>query len=1220
MALSDLIDEKSRFLMALQAAKESNAPPDDVRRMANHVAKLESKIAEQLLEANDHEKATVNLVSQASCLVDAGRMADAVEVYREALEHLDRPHFQEWVNAQINGIYASNNDRPPAVSSENEYRFVERPFLDLLEAQGEPDGCLGWQVIDQGIGIPQRPEDSLRASFREVVLKGVFCESVRKINLNEDGSTWLTDFQLESLYDELTTISVPSLVEANQTIHKMLIRHQVDENETTGETDPDVTLIDFEHPERNHFVAINQFRINTPSDWGRKFIIPDIVLFVNGMPLVVIECKDANSFTSNPMYEAFKQLLRYSNQREETKLAGLKEGEPRLFHFNQFMVRTCGEKADYGSVTATDEDFYFPWRDIDNERRQEFESPLGKQRAQETLIQGMLAPETLLDILRTSTVFMDTESGQRVKVVCRYQQYRATQKIIRRLRDGQTGGERSGVIWHTQGSGKSLTMVFVIRKLRRCDDLKDFKVALINDRRDLEKQLGATAALTGESVTFIRSTKELREKMANDQSNLNMIMLHKFLERAGKHIPDYIVEAIKLPKFEDFGEVNPSDRILLMIDEAHRTQSSDLGDNLFEAFPKATRLAFTGTPLITDRHKKKTTERFGDYIDKYKLDDARKDGATVQILYEGKTADTALAEKHEFDTKFEDLFADRTPEELLAIRKKYGATGDILEAEKRIEAIANDLTDHYIDNILPNGFKAQVVCHSKLACAHYEKYINAAIKARLEKEQSKPVYEGELTDLADGERSKFRDDEVCKQIAFLKSAVVVSSDETNEKAVVTEARKRGKAMNAVVNFKKKFKYDDPESENTGIAFLIVCDMLLTGFDAPIEQVMYLDRKITEHDLLQTIARVNRVHKGKSRGYVVDYIGLANHLKEALSIYAGEDYDDAKNSLKKIASEIPVLEGRYQRLLQLFKDNNGLADIQGFVEQTIPDEQTNFDIREQAVVLLEDIKIRADFEVYLRNFMQSMDIILPNSQAHRFRIPCKRFGYLLAQAKQRYKDDSLNISGAGEKVKRLINEHLISLGIDPKIPPIELLSPDFIDEVDKHTNPKAKASEMEHAIRKHCKVHFEEDPAFYARLSEKLDAVIQQHKDNWDNMCEALGGLRSEAQEGRTEVVDGVTRQAAPFYDLTVQIAFGDSGVPQQHDAAVKKLIQDAIEELQQTIDIINFWDNPFEVSKLRGKLSDLCMYTGIDEIVENSDQIVTEIAALAKTREKDILK
>ncbi|MAX35784.1 MAG: deoxyribonuclease HsdR [Gimesia sp.] len=1127
----------------------------------------------------------------------------------------------------------------------SEYTYVEKPFLDQLTD-------LDWDVIDQGVGIPTDPTTSLRASFREVLLKDIFFKSVRAINLTENGKEWLTDKQLEELYAELAHQSGTSLREINEKVQALLHRSQVDVNELTGEEYPNVKLIDFHDADRNHFLAMNQFRLDTPG-CVKSFIVPDIVLFVNGIPLVVVEAKDVNQVEANPMYEAFRQLMRYTAQRRETHAAGLREGEPRLFYSNQFVIRTSGDRCEFGTVTSTDEEYFYPWRDIFPEKYRTFDPPLGKVRDQETLIQGMLPKETLLDIVRNCTIFMDV-GKVRAKVVCRYQQYRAMLKIIDQLRTKKTPADRSGVIWHTQGSGKSLTMVFLIRKLRMCDDLKDFKVCLLNDRTDLEEQLGTTASLTGEKVTFINSTAELREKLSTDLSNLNMVMVHKFQEVQNSDAPEYLESALDIPKFENFGVVNSSERILLMIDEAHRSQSGDLGDNLFEAFPNATRLAFTGTPLIAVKDDEvvaqKTKKRFGQYIDKYKLQDAVEDGATVQILYEGKTADSAIDHKHEFDTKvddaaqqhvesqmrkaeniaklrkmaekegrqFDDLMKERTAEEVLELKKKWGTSGDILEADKRIQEIAEDLVNHYIDNILPNGFKAQVVCSSKMAAVKYKKFIDEALAARLSVEHDKPIWTGDPTKLYDDERQLHRDDDLCKQIAFLKSVVVISSEGTNESAIITAARKHAKEVDAVENFKRAFNFDDAEKANTGVAFLVVCDMLLTGFDAPIEQVMYIDKKVKSHNLLQTIARVNRVAKGKSRGYIIDYIGLSNHLKEALSIYAASDQKDIEESLQDISVELPVLESRYRRLINLFKDADVLR-IEDFVEQRIHEATAEFEVLESAIEKMEDIKLRANFEVYLKKFMQSMDIILPNAAANPFKVPVKRFGYILVKVKERYKDDTLNISGAGEKVRKLIDEHLISLGINPKIPPVELLSPRFIQELDKNKSSKAVASEMEHAIRKHCKVKFDEDPAFYQKLSEKLEELIQQHKDNWDDLAKGLFDLRDEAKTGRKEEIEGVSRKAAPFYDMIGTVAFQDE-VPYEHIDHVKHLVADILEQLEKTIDIVNFWNNPPEVSSLRGELSDLLLATGVDEIIKHSDKLVTEITQLAKKRHKDIIE
>ncbi|HGG1311319.1 TPA: type I restriction endonuclease subunit R [Yersinia enterocolitica] len=1078
----------------------------------------------------------------------------------------------------------------------SEYSEVEKPFLDQLAEQG-------WTVIDQGSSIPQNAGTSLRNNFRQWLLPEIFDQAVRAINRTDDNREWLTDRQLEDLRGQLLRQPNRTLLEANETVQALLFKAQTESNELTGEIDPVVRLIDFHTPANNQFHAINQFRIDTPG-CVKAFIIPDIVLFVNGIPLAVVECKKGSETCANPMQEAFVQLQRYMGRRKETTNAGLKEGEPRLFHNNLLLIRTCGLEADYGSITSGEE-HYYAWKTLypqDDAARE-------GMNAQQQLIAGMLNKTNLLQILRTSAVFMDTDGGPRVKVVCRYQQFRAAGKIIERLRQGDTVLERSGVVWHTQGSGKSLTMVFLARTIRASLDLSDYKLVLVNDRQDLEEQLCNTATLIGGRVNVIESRQGLRAHLATDSSDVSMVMVHKFQEQK-QTLTNAVAEALgtylAMPAGKTFGVVNSSERIILMIDEAHRTQSSDLGDNLFEAFPNAARIAFTGTPLITDRHgEKKTHKRFGEYIDTYRLMDAVNDGATLQILYEGKTADSALNEKHAFDTAFEDLFKDRSDEELLAIKKKYGATGDILEAENRINAIARDLVAHYVDNILPNGFKAQVVCHSKLACVRYRNGIEAALAERIAKEEG-------LT---------LPDTALIERLRFLKTAVVISSDGTNEAAFITSARKQAQRMNAVENFCRSFDLNDPDKANTGIAFLIVCDMLLTGFDAPIEQVMYIDKKLREHNLLQAIARTNRVKKGKQRGYIVDYIGLANHLTEALTLYAASDeLQELHDGMQNITSELPVLEERYQRLLQHFSAL-GIRQIRAFVNGELPHLDAEAVIVHEAVKALKDEKKRADFEVYLKKFLMSLDIILPHHSAQAYRVPAKRFGYILQVARERYKDTSLDLGSAGEKVKALINEHLISLGINPKVPPVELLSEDFLEKLASHAgqNSEAKASEMEHAIRKHCTVHHDEDPAFYKSLSEKVNALIEKHHDEWELLAEKLTALRKEAIAGRQQGEGGMSKEVTTFYQHIARLGFANGTVNDADKPAFKVLMGTSVTILQESIASIDFWLNPDKQKRVRGLIKTEIARTGIEELKLNRERVAVEIMKLAKNRHDELI-
>lgn len=1069
---------------------------------------------------------------------------------------------------------------------------VEKPFLDQLVA-------LGWSVIDHGEALPTSPASSHRTDFREVALRSVFKTAVSALNLNEQGTPWLTESQLDWLFDFVTTQS-GGLTEANESVHTLLLQGvpDLEDHSKEGASNRTARLVAFDKPELNNFLAINQFRVDTPGQ-VKQHIRPDIVLFVNGLPLVVVEAKEANSFTAVPLEEAIEQLFRYSERRDESTKAGMKEGVERLFHFNLFSIATTGNQAVYGSITTGQEDFQ-TWRSIEPPEYQVFTPPLGgKPRAQETLIQGMLAKPTLIDFLQNFCVFQ-TKGATRVKVVCRYQQYRAIAKALRRIRAGQE--PRGGVIWHTQGSGKSLTMMFFVLKLRSSPDLADYKVLMVNDRTDLEEQLDGTAGVLREKVTRIESAAALKEKLASEDSSLYMVMVHKFRERA-EELPEAVKKALGIPvaapTLKPFPLINTSARIIIFIDEAHRTQYSDLGNNLAVAFPNAVKIAFTGTPLVTSRHAQTTVQRFGGYIDTYKLQDAQEDGAVLPIVYVGRTAKTALNESAEFDQKFEDLFESKTEEEIKAIKEKYGTSEDILEAEARIKAVAKDLVKHYIDNIMPDGFKAQVVCVSKRAALRYQAAITEALKVYADQAQVNGLSEDVLT-----------------LIRFLKAAVVVSSDGTNTAADLEMARKATREANAVNNFKKQFDYAVPE---TGIAFLVVCDMLLTGFDAPIEQVMYLDKPLREHTLLQAVARVNRTAKGKRVGFIVDYVGVTKHLREALNIYASDDVDDALKGMHNMSGEFEKLEGTYSRLLHFFREE-ALHQAEDWGQQKLAVED-EYLVYELMMDILEDAKKRETFSVLLDLFLQAINTVLPDVKALPYLTPAKRFAWLKAQARERYKDSSLSLGKAGEKIRKLINEHLVSLGINPKVPPVDIMDPKFLanPKKKKENTDKATASEMAHALRKHITVNMAEDPAMLLPMSEKLENILRAFDKNWAEQVKQLTLLVAEAKEGRKkESVAGVSDKAAPFYELMVTLIQKTTHLQPQDEESLKSFSNGLVERFKEEVSAPNFWADETRVAQLKGIVEDYLIDTDVDAAIDKRMQLAQDLVQLAKVRHSDI--
>jgi len=1076
-----------------------------------------------------------------------------------------------------------------------EYINVEKPFLDKLRQ-------LGWQVIDQGLGVPQEPAKSLREHFKQVLLPQVFKDSIKAINKMPDGREWLTDKQLDELLFEIQNFPGKSLHEANKEIHRLLLKGTtVNKNELTGEVNPTVRLVDFKKWDRNSFTAINQFRLLTPGA-SRMGIIPDIVLFLNGLPVVVVEAKDFD--VAEPLSEAYLQVTRYANTRQDDY--GMKEGEEKLFHYNLFSIITHGREARVGTISA-EFDFYNNWVDIFPEEYKVVQFPPDEER-QEVMIHGMLNKEILVDILKHFTLFMEIKKGVEVKIVARYNQYRAVGKIIRNLREGSTPMEKGGVVWHTQGSGKSLIMVFLVRKLRSSDDLKDLKIIFIVDRLDLEEQLSETAVLANETLNLIESKVDLHE-LNDDTGDMNMVMIHKFL--TDKNVSaQSLIEAGIVPTFEKFETINNSDKILLLVDEAHRTQGGDMGDNLFNAFPQAVRIGFTGTPLLTERHEIKTHERFGGridengepWIDSYKFDKAVADRATVEIKYIGKVSKDKIEDKELFDAEFEDMFKQRTQAEREEIQRRYGSFIAYLESKERIAEISKDIIEHYYTDILVNGFKAQVVASSIVAAVRYKYELEIAI-------QNKIV---ELKALPESER----DNERIKQLEFLKVHAIVSSIGNNEPGYISKARADALTTDAKNSFKKDFDYEKPDS---GIGIICVCDRLITGYDAPIEQVMYLDKGMREHDLFQAITRVNRTKKGKSFGLIVDYYGVTKHLAEALDIYTDKDKDKLKNFLnvfRDINKEIPVLEARYKRILNLFTDNK-LNEIENFLNQKFTDSAAEFEFGESCIEQAKNIKFRAELLTYSKSFFDSLDLLFNSQAGGEYWIRAKRLGYLLWRIKDRYKDETMDLKWASQKVRQLIDKHLLSLGIDIKVQLVSILSDEFKTKVDYlNKTPKSKASEMEHAIRWHIKVNLEKDPTLYNRFKDRLEMILNSYKENWEEIVKQLTELRNEIAEGRKEETEGISIIEAPFYDL-LKARLTEEG--EAEITKTKELTHTLHLILKETAAINNFWtDKAAERKRIEGTLEDEIRYSRIAALSTNASELATELMKLAKNREADL--
>ena len=1064
----------------------------------------------------------------------------------------------------------------------NEYTEVELPLLSQLVK-------MHWSHVE---GSKWDASASDRETFREVVLSGHLRSALRRINVDDDGNEWLDESRVAQAEAMLLRSPPLKLIEANQEVTTLVLSGTtVDGMEGwEGGRGRTVHYIDWENPENNEFLAINQFRVDEPGGQAHKFVVPDIVLFVNGIPLVVIECK--SPYITDPAAEAIDQLQRYANQRARIHD---NEGNERLFHFNQFVVATYFDKAMVGTFTSEGEHFA-EWKETEPVSREEVAAELDKTvdelSSQEILVAGMLRPAHLLDLIRNFILHMPIE-GRTVKIVGRYQQYRAVHRSIERLTTGNTrleDGEfdrRGGIIWHTQGSGKSLTMVFLIRKIRTLPELQRFKVVAVTDRTDLQRQLSDTAALTGETVAIGRSVAEVKELLTRPGPGLVFAMIQKYREVEADMAGEEGVSRNTSEESQPFGLLNESDAILVLVDEAHRSQASTLHANLLNALPNCARIGFTGTPIIMGE-RKRTHEIFGEFIDTYTIRESESDGATVPILYEGRTTRGAVTEGRDLDEVFEDMFAERTDEELDAIKKRWATKGNVLEAPKMIEAKARDMLRHYVDGVMPNGFKAQVVATSRLAAVRYrDAFLHARDELVAEIERlDAAMRTPEAIDRADELPTKTaRLVRASAHLSLVKALdfVPVISGSHNDDPDWLRWSDGDKHKTNIATFKLPLgivSETDP-GQVSPVAFLIVKSMLLTGFDAPVEQVLYLDRSIKEAELLQAIARVNRTASGKNVGYVVDYYGVGGHLKQALAAYSS---DDLEGLLQSIADELPKLTDRRQRVRNLFLER-GLDRFDA--EEDV----------EACVAVLEDERLRAAFEVALRQFLTTLDIVMPRPESLSFIRDAKFFGMVQVRARRRYREgDTFDVSLYGEKVRSLIDDHVLALGVEQKIPPVSITAPDFRSKVGGLGSDRAKASEMEHAIRYHIRKHFDEDPARYAKLSEKLDEILEALKDRWDQLAMALSDLVDEALKGRQVDSTGLDPQTeAPFYGLLGQELEAEatgSSEPGKGNARVSVLspaqaavLRDAtatlVEHLRREIGVVGFWQNTYAQEVLR---------------------------------------
>ena len=1027
----------------------------------------------------------------------------------------------------------------------DERNHVEKPLLDQLSG-------LGWRIIDCDSKRP--PSETGRESFSDVFLLAVLRQQLKTIN------DWLEEDQVDEVVKTLTDkFPSTSLIQNNRHVFNLLQEGtSVSENRKTGEKSPTVRLVDFAHPDQNDFLAVCQFKVRILGT--EHHIIPDIVLFLNGLPVVVIECKSPK--VKEPISEAIDQLLRYSEQRGSKG-----EGSAPLFFYNQFLIVTCRQEAKFGTITTHSEKHFYRWSDPFPRTVDELYHGSSSPNDQQRLVAGMLDRDNLLDILRTFTLFSTSDKGETIKVVGRYQQFRAVKLAVKRLKEGKTPRERSGIIWHTQGSGKSLTMMFMVREMYRHPSLSQWKVVFVTDRTQLEEQLSETSNSIGYTVKVADSIRKLKELLSTNSSDLVMAMIHKFREA---------------DLTETFPELNASPHILVMTDEAHRSQYNMLGANLDKGIPNATRIGYTGTPI------EKTERVFGDYIDKYTMRQSIEDGVTLQIVYEGRTHNAEVSDKSRMDVAFEDVFSDYNLQERIQILG-YGSRDAYLEAKETIKAKARDMILHYVEHVFPNGYKAQIVATSREAAARYKEHVDAALVERISELKTSNPMEINIPLL---ER--------------LKTDVIISGSH-NDSLELKQYTDSQRHTATIKSFKLPFGAED-EGVSGDVGIVIVNNMLLTGFDAPVEQVMYLDKIIVAHGLLQAIARVNRVAgASKERGFVVDYVGVGHHLKKALDAYDEREQKEMLDTLSFPEEELRELRASRDAIIN-FLNQHGLTDL--------TDHDAFFD-------LFYDEDIRFEFMMLFRAYTRCLNVVFPAKEALDFMSEFAVLSEINVLAGKHFRDARLSMKGIPPKLRKITDTFLKSRGIQVKVEPISILDEDFQKDVGNRNRTKTKAAEIEHAIRHHLDIELDDDPDLQASFSEALNAILAEFQDNWNKVYEELEKLRLRIINGVREPTYGLHRKKQmPFFRALRREIFGEAELNEDAISALVSLTQQVFSEVERELKLTGFWESIPARNKLKADIQRTLLqaeFSRLPGVVQNRVHIVTRVMEIAEKNNDLIL-
>lgn len=890
----------------------------------------------------------------------------------------------------------------------NEMTTSQRPAIEVLQK-------LGYKYISE------EENKRLRNNIlTDVIFKDILAKKLNEINSYEyKGEKYkFSASTIGQAIKELNEDLVTGLISTNEKIYDLLtLGKSYQENMVDGtKRSFDIKYIDFEHPENNDFYVTEEFSVLRMN--GKDYARPDIVLFVNGIPLAVIECKDA----SVPIIQAISQNIR--NQKPDYI--------PQLFKFIQIVMAANKNETKYATCGTPDK-FWSTWNEQYVEKQNELlnKTVISRQvTKQDRDIISLFEKERFLELIKDFIIF---EAGK--KKICRYQQYFAVKAMLERIKLNKKGG----VVWHTQGSGKSITMVYITKKLMEDKEIENPQVVIVTDRVDLDKQIHKIFNRIGVEAARATTGNNLTDLIKNEKIRVITTVVNKF---------ETVVKS---------GVSVDAPNTFILVDEGHRTQYGEINRRMQEVFKGAIYISFTGTPIM--KKDKNIFDKFGGLIHKYSLDDALKDKAIVPLIYEGKMVNQEVS-KEAIDMRLDMLTRNLTSEQKIEVMKKWSRFEKVASSEQRIELIAWDIASNYNQTLKGTGFNSMLACNKKVEAV---KYYN--------------IFKDEFPEL--------------------EVAVVISSPDMREgEGSIDEDTNdivKKFYINAISNYKNEEEYEETIKSkfiNGDIDILIVVDKLLTGFDAPKASTLYLDKQIKEHNLLQAIARVNRLCDGKDYGYIVDYRGLLGELDKALTMYqeAGlEEFneEDIKSSVYYIDTEINNMFEAYEDLKELFKDIKNKNDL------------------EEYEILLEDEKIRKDFYNKLCKFGSMLGVILPSDQAYykvgkekisELRKAISFYQKLRATVKLRY-SETIDHKEYETKMQKLLDNYVVAKEMMRITEPVDITDAENFDkELEKMGTDRGKADSIRTRLTRTISEKSKEDPAYYKKFSTRIEETIEAYRN------------------------------------------------------------------------------------------------------------------------------